>query len=156
MVLQPIRDEKRDLVGFAKITRDITERREAQQALQEAQAQRAHAQKMDALGQLTGGVAHDFNNLLMVVSGHIGTLKKKVADDPKAARAAEAIEIATGRGAALTRQLLTFSRRQAFNPVVCRIAERFETFRVMLTSSIGSRVSFPERATALMASPPQT
>ncbi len=140
VVIQPIRDENHELLGFAKITRDITERREAQQALQAAQAQRAHAQKMDALGQLTGGVAHDFNNLLMVVSGHIGTLKKKVADDPKAARAAEAIEAAAGRGAALTRQLLTFSRRQAFKPVVCRIAERFETFRVMLTSSIGSRV----------------
>jgi len=127
-------------VGFAKITRDITERRETQQALQEAQAQRAHAQKMDALGQLTGGVAHDFNNLLMVVSGHIGTLKKKVADDPKATRAAEAIEVAAGRGAALTRQLLTFSRRQTFNPVVCQIAERLEAFRIMLTSSIGSKV----------------
>ena len=77
-----------------------------------ADAAAPRSQKMEALGQLTGGVAHDFNNLLMVVSGHVQTLKKLVADDPRAARAAEAIELAAQRGAALTRQLLSFSRRQ--------------------------------------------
>ena len=76
VVIDPVRDENRRLIGFAKITRDITERREAQLALQEAQTQRAHAQKMDALGQLTGGFAHDFNNLLMVISGQLPRLKR--------------------------------------------------------------------------------
>ena len=84
VVIDPIRDDDGSLVGFAKITRDITERREAQLALQAAQAQRAQTQKMEALGQLTGGVAHDFNNLLMIVSGHVHTLKKLVADDRRA------------------------------------------------------------------------
>src|SRR5207244_3466944 len=116
-VIDPIRDEDGNLVGFAKITRDVTERRDAQLALQEAGAQRAHAQKMDALGQLTGGVAHDFNNLLMVVSGHVQTLKGKMGDDARAARAVQAIELAAQRGASLTRQLLSFSRRQSSNPV---------------------------------------
>ena len=83
VIIDPIRDEDGNLVGFAKITRDITERREAQIAIEQAQQQRAQAQKMEALGQLTGGVAHDFNNLLMVVSGHIQTIKKRVTDDPK-------------------------------------------------------------------------
>src|SRR5581483_7598178 len=115
VVIDPIHDEAGELVGFAKITRDITERRNAQLELQAAQRQRAHAQRMDALGQLTGGVAHDFNNLLMVVSGHIRTLQKAVADDTKLSRAANAISYAAERGAALTRQLLTFSRRQALN-----------------------------------------
>ena len=81
--MDAIRDEDGVLVGFAKITRDITERRDAQIALQKMQEQLAQSQKMDALGQLTGGVAHDFNNLLMVVSGHIHLLKRLVANDPR-------------------------------------------------------------------------
>ncbi len=140
-MIDPIRDEEGELIGFAKITRDITERRDAQNALQEAQTQRAHAQKMDALGQLTGGVAHDFNNLLMVVTGHLPTIKMKVAGDPRATRAAEAIDLATQRGEALTRQLLSFSRRQTFNPTVFRLGERIEAFRTILASSIGGSVT---------------
>ena len=141
VVIDPIRDEGGRLMGFAKITRDITDRRNAEIALQAAQAQRAHAQKMDALGQLTGGVAHDFNNLLMIVGGNVAMLKRRIAaDDPRAARAIEAIELATRRGEALTRQLLTFSRRQTFDPTVLRIGERIEGFRNMLTSLIGGSI----------------
>jgi PAS domain S-box-containing protein len=140
VVIDPIRDEKGDLIGFAKITRDITERRNAQKALQESESQRAHAQKMDALGKLTGGVAHDFNNMLMVVSGYIQTLKKKVADDPKAARAAEAIELAAKRGATLTRQLLTFSRRQTMNPIVVSLGQQVEAVHPILVSALGESI----------------
>jgi PAS domain S-box-containing protein len=141
VVIDAIRDEQGVLVGFAKITRDITERREAERALQEAQVQRAHQQKMEALGQLTGGVAHDFNNLLMIVSGHIRTLKKLAAQDPKAARAAEAIELASQRGASLTRQLLSFSRRQVLNPVSYGIGERLEALRPMIAGSIPGSIA---------------
>jgi PAS domain S-box-containing protein len=140
VVIDPIRDEQGRLIGFAKITRDITERRDAQLALQEAQNQRAHAQKMDALGQLTGGVAHDFNNLLMVISGHIDALKRAVAADAKLARAAEAISLAAQRGEALTRQLLTFSRRQTINPTVLDVAASIDEFRKMFASVIGGSV----------------
>ncbi len=138
VVIDPIRDETGELIGFAKITRDMTEQREARIALQQAQAQRDQAQKMEALGQLTGGVAHDFNNLLMIVSGHLHTIKKLVGDEPKGTRAAQAIELATSRGESLTRQLLTFSRRQTLNPVVVDVAERIEAVRAMLASSIGA------------------
>jgi PAS domain S-box-containing protein len=138
VVIDPIREEGGTLVGFAKITRDITEQREARVALDRAQAQRDHAQKMEALGQLTGGVAHDFNNLLMIVSGHIESIKKLVAADAKGLRAAEAIELAAKRGESLTRQLLTFSRRQALNPVVVEIGERIEAVHAMLASSVGA------------------
>jgi PAS domain S-box-containing protein len=135
-IIDRIADENGTMIGFAKITRDITERRNAQMALQEAQAQRAQAQKMEALGQLTGGVAHDFNNLLMIVGGHLQSLKKLVADDEKGRRAAEAIELATKRGATLTRQLLTFSRRQTFHPTLTNLSERIEAFRNMLATSL--------------------
>ena len=141
VVINPIRDERGDLTGFAKITRDITERRNAQKALEKAEAQRAQAQKMQALGQLTGGVAHDFNNLLMVVAGHISTLKQKAGDDPKAQRAAQAIELAAQHGETLTRQLLSFARRQPSNPSVLYVGERLRAIRLMLASSLGGAVN---------------
>src|SRR6266481_8105341 len=97
VVIDPIH-EQGELVGFAKITRDITERRNAQLKLEQMQKQLAESQKLDALGQLTGGVAHDFNNLLMIISGSLHTLKKAVGDDPKCQRAVAAIEGATKRG----------------------------------------------------------
>jgi PAS domain S-box-containing protein len=141
VVVDPIRDENGALVGFAKITRDITERRDTQLQLQEAQTQRAQAQKMDALGQLTGGVAHDFNNLLMIIGGQVRTIRKRLDDqikaDPRVARAVDAIETAARSGAALTRQLLTFSRRQSFTPSVFELADRIKAFRPMLKSALG-------------------
>ena len=140
-VLDRLTDDDGNLIGFAKITRDITERRDTQLALQAAQAQRAQAQKMEALGQLTGGVAHDFNNLLMIVGGHVQSLKKLVADDPKGLRAVDAIELAAKRGSTLTRQLLTFARRQTVHPTTTSVAERIEVLRAMLASSVGAAVT---------------
>ena len=84
----PIRDEDGELIGFAKITRDITERRKAQQALEQAREALFQSQKMEAIGQLTGGIAHDFNNLLMAVLGSLELLRKRLPDDPRITRAA--------------------------------------------------------------------
>ena len=140
VVIDRILDEKGALVGFAKITRDITERRSTQLALDEAQSQRAYAQKMDALGQLTGSVAHDFNNLLMIVSGHLARLRR-AGDEARARQSAEAIEMAVRRGASLTRQLLSFSRRQPFDPTVIDLPSRIESVRAMLSSSTGSKIA---------------
>ena len=140
VVIDRIRDDHGDLMGFAKITRDITERRDAQLALQKAQTQLAQTQKMDALGQLTGGVAHDFNNLLMVVSGHTQLLKERVSADPRLMPSVEAIEHATTRGEVLTRQLLTFARRHIVNPSVFELPDRIEAFSTMIASSIGATV----------------
>jgi PAS domain S-box-containing protein len=141
VVIDAIRDDDGVLIGFAKITRDITERRNAQMNLEKVQKQLAESQKMDALGQLTGGVAHDFNNLLMVVSGHIHHLKEVAAHDPKAARAVHAIEVAAQRGAALTRQLLTFSRRQRVNPEAIGVRQHITSIREVLTSGLGGSIS---------------
>jgi PAS domain S-box-containing protein len=140
VILDPIRDDDGQLIGFAKITRDITERRNAELALQKAQAERDHAQRLEALGKLTGGVAHDFNNLLMIVSGHLETLKRLQTENPRARRAIDAIEQAASRAESLTRQLLTFSRRQTLNPETFKLSERLEALRTMIESSIGSAV----------------
>jgi PAS domain S-box-containing protein len=140
VVIDAIRDERGTLVGFVKITRDISERRDAQLALQRAQEKLSYAQKMDALGQLTGGVAHDFNNLLMIVSGHLRIIKKLIKDDQRGLQAIEAIETATRRGETLTRQLLTFSRRQQLSPAVIDIGQRVDALRSMLSNSLGSAI----------------
>jgi PAS domain S-box-containing protein len=140
VVIDPIR-EGDQLVGFAKITRDITERREAQLKLEQMQAQLAESQKLDALGQLTGGVAHDFNNLLMIISGSIHTLRTGLDNDPRRLRALAAIEAATKRGAALTSQLLTFARRQSVNPEPISVAERIDAVREVLGTGVGGTVA---------------
>jgi PAS domain S-box-containing protein len=76
VVIDAIRNDKGELLGFAKVTRDITERMQTQRALRETQEQLPASQKMDAIGQLTGGIAHDFNNLLMVVIGNLETIQR--------------------------------------------------------------------------------
>lgn len=139
VVIDPIYEDG-NLVGFAKITRDITERRNTQLKLEAMQTQLAESQKFDALGQLTGGVAHDFNNLLMIISGSLHILRKGNPDDPKFQRAISAIETAAKRGAALTGQLLTFARRQSVNPQAIRLADRIEAIREVLDAGVGSAV----------------
>jgi PAS domain S-box-containing protein len=139
VVIEAIRDEAGTLVGFVKITRDITERREAQASLQRAQEQLAQSQKMEALGQLTGSIAHDFNNLLMIVSGHAQLLRRRLTD-PKHLQAIDAVNTAANRGESLTRQLLAFSRRQPLNPVVADLKERVEAVHEMLVGSLRGNV----------------
>src|SRR5215211_2408693 len=139
VIIDPIRENGK-LIGFAKITRDFTERREAELKLEQMQKQLAESQKLDALGQLTGGVAHDFNNLLMIISGSIHTLKKGVGSDEKLQRAVSAIEAAAKRGATLTSQLLTFARRQSVNPQVVNLAERIDAVRDVLDTGVGGAV----------------
>jgi PAS domain S-box-containing protein len=140
VVIDAIQDESGRLIGFAKITRDMTERREAQLALARAQEQLALTQKMEALGQLTGGVAHDFNNLLMVIGGHTELLRRRIAE-ARDLRSLEAIELATSRGQSLTRQLLSFARRQPMNPQAVDLRERLAHTQDLLLSSLGRSVA---------------
>lgn len=97
-------------VGFAKITRDMTEKRAMQEQLHQSQ-------KMEAIGQLTGGVAHDFNNLLTVILGNLETIGRNVPqDDGRLRRAVDQATRGAQRAATLTQQLLAFARRQPLNP----------------------------------------
>jgi PAS domain S-box-containing protein len=120
VIIDPIRDARGELVGFAKVTRDVTERYAAQHALRETQEQLAASQKMEAVGQLSGGIAHDFNNLLMIVLGNLETIERHIKalpePHPNLQRAATHALRGAHRAAALTSRLLAFSRRQALNP----------------------------------------
>lgn len=111
VVLDAIRDENGVLIGFAKVTRDLTERREAQQTL-------FQAQKMEAVGQLTGGLAHDFNNLLTGIVGSLDLMKQRLAQGRlnELERYMTAAQGAASRAATLTHRLLAFSRQQTLEP----------------------------------------
>jgi PAS domain S-box-containing protein len=139
VVIDPIYDNDGRLAGFAKITRDISERREAQNKLDQMQKQLAESQKMDALGQLTGGIAHDFNNLLMVISGNLARIKRELSSE-KGLKSLLAIEMASQRAASLTSQLLTFARRQSVNPQCIDVAKRITSLRDVLNSGVGTGV----------------
>ncbi len=115
VVIDAIRNEAGMLVGFAKVTRDMTEKVKAQQALEQAQQALFQSQKMDAIGQLTGGVAHDFNNLLMAIIGSIELLKKRIPEHPKVTPLLDNAMQGARRGAALTQRLLAFARKQDLN-----------------------------------------
>jgi PAS domain S-box-containing protein len=141
VVIDPIHDDDGRHIGFAKITRDITERRNAQIELQRAHEHLAQSQKMEAMGQLTGGVAHDFNNLLMVVSGQAQLLRGKVGDDPRCLRALDAIDASTRRGQDLTRHLLAFARRQRLRPAPISLAERADGLRELIGASLTAPIA---------------
>lgn len=140
VVIDPIRDDSGRLVGYAKITRDITDKKQAQIELEKARDRISHNQKMEALGQLTGGVAHDFNNLLMVVGGQAHLLRAKVGDDPKALRALDAIETSALRGQDLTRHLLSFARRQRLQTTVAPLSERMSGVRDLIATSLPANI----------------
>jgi PAS domain S-box-containing protein len=116
-VIQAIRDEDDELIGFAKVTQDVTERLKQQDALAKAQAAFVQAQKMEAVGQLSGGIAHDFNNLLTSIIGSIDLLERRgdIAVDQQR-RLLDIAKRSAERGASLTQRLLAFSRKQALDP----------------------------------------
>src|SRR5690242_3909142 len=113
VTISPLRDPSGRLVGFAKITRDISERREQQIALDQAHEALAQSQKMDALGQLSGGVAHDFNNLLHVITNCVEIVQRRKHDaDAETRQFLDMIKRSASRAASLTQRMLAFSRRQ--------------------------------------------
>jgi PAS domain S-box-containing protein len=113
IVIDPIRDGDGRLLGFAKVTRDITERRAAQQALDEAREALLQSQKLEAIGQLTGGIAHDFNNLLTAIIGSLDLLRKRQSTaDHRTTRLLDNAIQGAQRGVALTQRMLAFARKQ--------------------------------------------
>ena len=119
VVIDAIYHDDGSLLGFAKITRDLTERREAEMELARSREQLFQSQKMEAVGQLTGGLAHDFNNLLAGITGSFELIRTRVAQGriSELERYVTAGLGAATRAAALTHRLLAFSRRQTLQPV---------------------------------------
>jgi PAS domain S-box-containing protein len=112
VVIDPVRNDHGLHIGYAKITRDLTERRRSQLALEEAQQAFFQSQKMEAIGQLTGGVAHDFNNLLAAIIGSADLARRRLAKGADISRFLNNIMEAAERGASLTQRMLAFARKQ--------------------------------------------
>ena len=140
VVIDAIRDDGGKLIGFAKVTQDITKRREAEAALQEAQATMIRSQKLEAIGQLTGGVAHDFNNLLQVISGNLQLLSKDIAGNARAEVRVQNALAGVARGSKLASQLLAFARRQPLEPRVVNVGRLIKGMDELLRRALGGEI----------------
>jgi PAS domain S-box-containing protein len=147
VIIDPIHDENGKLIGFAKVTRDITERHQNEQMLEQVRERSLQSQKMEAIGQLTGGVAHDFNNLLTIIMGNLDTAQRHVdysliggvAD--QLARLIGNAKIGAQRAAMLTQRLLAFSRRQPLNPKPLDVNKFIAVSVEFLQRSLGETIA---------------
>jgi PAS domain S-box-containing protein len=155
VVIDPIRDDEGVLIGFTKITRDLTERKRAQEALEKSQEQFFQAQKMEAIGKLTGGVAHDFNNILAAILGSLRIAQRRIADGQDANRFMENAIKAADRGAMLTQRMLAFARKQELQlePVdlINSVREMAELLQRTLGQGVTISPSFPLRLRSVLA-----
>ncbi|HTV44641.1 MAG TPA: PAS domain S-box protein [Stellaceae bacterium] len=138
VLIDAIRDGTGKLMGFAKITRDLTERRAAEEQLRQAQ-------RMEVVGQLTGGVAHDFNNLLTAIIGNLEMLVTTLPEEGAGRRYANAALRAGLRGSQLIQQLLTFSRRQEVCPQVVNINELLQETLTLCQRTLGEGIEIEQR-----------
>jgi PAS domain S-box-containing protein len=155
VVIDAIHTETGELVGFAKITRDMTEKKKADEALAAADAALFQAQKMESVGQLTGGIAHDFNNMLSVLSSGLELLAMQGNDG--AARTVDSMRRAVDRGARLTQQLLAFARRQPLQAETRSINRVVAGFESVLRRAVNQNIDFsialaPNTASAVIDS----
>ena len=135
LVIRNSNGEPQYLVG---VMQDLTEQKAIEQHLQQAQ-------KMETVGNLTGGMAHDFNNLLLIIIGNLDLLQEEIADRPAAAELADSILQASLRGAELTRQMLAFSRRQPLQPKCINVDELIVRTTQLLTRTLGENIRIEQR-----------
>jgi PAS domain S-box-containing protein len=138
VVINAIRDAQGVIVGFAKVTRDLTERRATEERLRQSQ-------KMEGIGQLTGGVAHDFNNLLTIIIGNLESLQRNLRDDGLDAgrlqRAADNAMRGARRAESLTHRLLAFSRQQPLEPTSVDVGRLVTGMSDLLRRTLGEQIS---------------
>jgi len=135
VIIDPVRNQLGELVGYAKVTRDVTERKAAEEALEQAKEALFQSQKMDAIGKLTGGISHDFNNLLNIISNGLHVLRME-SDRHARFKTIEAMERATKRGTALTHQLLAFARQQPNKLERVNIDKALSSFEAVLRRAV--------------------
>ena len=145
VVIDAIRSPMGELLGFAKVTRDLTERRETQLALEEAREAIFQSQKMDAIGKLTGGVAHDFNNLLAVIVGSLDLARQRLETGGDISRYIDNAMTAADRGATLTQRMLAFARRQELKLGSVDCIALVRNMAGLLKSTLGSTVTIETR-----------
>lgn len=142
VVLDAVRDDDGLVIGFAKITRDVTEKVEAQRKLEATRESLFQSQKLEAIGQLTGGVAHDFNNVLAVILSSLQVLERRLGDgDPLMAKLVQNALNATRRGASLTQRMLAFARRQDLKPEEVDLARLVLGMADLLRRSLGPTIA---------------
>ncbi len=141
MKFNALRDADGTQIGAFQVATDVTQRIEDARHLAEALDALRQSQKMEAIGQLTGGVAHDFNNLLTIIRGGAEFLKRPNVTPERARPIIDGIYDAADRAANLTEQLLAFSRRQPLRPLVFDVAERVTATAEMLRSITGARIT---------------
>ncbi|MGE8414425.1 MAG: PAS domain S-box protein [Pseudomonas sp.] len=141
VVVDPIRADNGELLGFAKITRDISEVVAAQKELETAREALFQSQKLQAIGQLSGGIAHDFNNLLTVIRGNLELLHKRIGDDPRLSRLVDNALLGTERGVTLTQRMLAFARRQELKTEAVDLCQLVGGLEGLLRSSVGPQVA---------------
>jgi PAS domain S-box-containing protein len=159
VIIDAIKGDDGEVIGFAKITRDITERREAQRELELAREALFQSQKMEAIGQLTGGIAHDFNNLLMAVLGSLELLRKRMPPDPRLTPLIDNAVQGAERGAALTQRMLAFARKQELKLEPVRLNELVASMTGLLQPSLGPGIvietDLPDDLPAVQSDPSQ-
>jgi PAS domain S-box-containing protein len=135
-----LRDADGHRIGAFQYAQDISERLRAQERLARAEEALRHAQKIEAVGQLTGGVAHDFNNLLTIIRSSVEFLQRPDLAEARRARYLTAVSDTVDRAAKLTSQLLSFARRQALKPEILDVGERLRGVTEMLNAVTGARI----------------
>src|SRR4029079_3757629 len=135
VIIDPIRNEAGELIGYAKVTRDMSEKRAIEEQLRQSQ-------KMEAVGQLTGGLAHDFNNLLTGISGSLELIQARIAQGRIAEvdRYVMAAQGAVKRAAALTHRLLAFSRRQTLDPKPTNVNRLLSDLEDLIRRTVGPSI----------------
>src|SRR6187399_3187514 len=155
VVIDRILDETGRHVGFAKITRDLTERKLATEALEQSREQFFQSQKLEAIGKLTGGVAHDFNNILAAIMGSVGLAQRRLAQGEDVTRFLDNAMQAAKRGATLTQRMLAFARKQELQLEPIDLIAAVRNMAELLARTIGSNLTittrFPLRVPPVLA-----